>query len=104
MPRLKLWESMSLNWGDFADFDEVASKAVPLFEKMMIREFVVALALFIAGLVATYYESIAIGAALLLLALHYDQQSNKSHMLLVLTAYHRAMMRTLDAQTTSPKP
>jgi len=40
---------------------------------------------------------IALGAALLLLALHYDQQSSKSHMLLVLTAYHRAIMRMLDA-------
>lgn len=100
MPSLKLWDGMSLNWGQKANFEEFASEAVPVLEKLMTRDFVVAIALFIAGLVAIYYESIGLGAVLLLLALHYDQQSNKSHMLLVLTAYHRASMRLLEAQTT----
>lgn len=97
MPGLKLWDGMSLNWGQKADFEEFAGEAVPMLEKLIVREFVVAIALFIAGLVAIYYQSIALGATLLLLALHYDQQSSKSHMLLVLTAYHRTIMRTLDA-------
>lgn len=101
MARLRLWEGMSLNWGDFANFEEAASAAVPLFEKMMIREFVIALVLFIAGLVAVHYGSIALGAALLLLAVHYNQQSNKSHTLLVLTTYFRTITRMLDARTTS---
>lgn len=95
MPRLNLWEGLSLKWGDFSDFEEVAGKSVPLFEKMMIREFLVALVLFIAGLVAIHYESIVLGAALLVLALHYDQQSNKSHTLLMLTVYHRAIHRSI---------
>jgi hypothetical protein len=86
---------MSANWGDFSDFEEAAGKSIPLIEKMTTREFFVALALFGAGLVAMYYESIVLGAALLVLALHYDQQSNKSHTLLVLTAYHRAIYRTI---------
>ena len=95
MSRLNLWEGLSLKWGDFSDFEEAASKSVPLFEKMMIKELLVALALFSAGLVAMHYESIVLGAALLVLALHYDQQSNKSHTLLVLTAYHRAIHRAI---------
>lgn len=102
MSSLKLWDGTSLNWGQKASFEEFSREAVPVLEKLMIREFVTAITLFIAGLVAMYYDSIALGAALLLLALHYDQQSNKSHMLLVLTAYHRAIMRTLDA-TKGPR-
>jgi len=97
MLSFKLWDGTSLDWGQKANFEEFATEAVPVLEKLMIREFVVAIVLFIAGLAAMYYQSIALGAALLLLALHYDQQSSKSHMLLVLTAYHRAIMRMLDA-------
>ena len=99
MPSLKLWEGLSLNWGDKASFEEYASEAVPALEKMMTRAFVIALLLFFTGLVAVHYGSMALGAALLLLAVHYDQQSNKSHLLLVLTAYHRTLARTLDRQT-----
>jgi len=96
MARLRLWEGLSLGWGDKANFEEYAGEALPVLEKQVVRAFGIALFLFIAGLVAVYYGSIVLSVALLLLALYFDQQSNKSHLLLVLTAYHRSLERTLE--------
>jgi len=88
-------------WGDKASFEEYASEALPMLEKQLTRAFWIALFLFIAGMVAVYYESIVLSVALLMLAAHYDQLSNKSHLFLVLTAYHRSLERTLDKQTSA---
>ncbi len=58
------------------------------------RAFLTAVVLFIGGLAAVHYGSMVLGVALLILAVHYAQQSNKSHTLLILTAYHRATVRS----------
>ena len=89
----------NVNWA--SSFFARAAEALPVLEKQMSRSFIIGLALFVSGLLAMYLIGVVAGAALLLLALHYDQQSNKAHMLLVLTAYSRAMVRTLAVGTDS---
>jgi len=101
MQTLNLWEGMSLKWQEKATFEEYASEAIPAIERLMIRQLVIASLLFVGGLVFLYFDAIVLGAAFLLLAVHYDQQSSKSHMLLFLTAYHRAMARTLAGQSAA---
>lgn len=101
MPTLNLWDGLSVRWGDAVDFEHYAGEALPLLETQMTRGFIVAVVLFVAGLVALHFEGLILGAALLLLALHYNQQSNKAHVLLILTAYNRAITRMIGSGATN---
>ncbi len=104
MKKPTLWEDL-VRQHDILDFEKFASESMPFLWRRAVKQQVIAAVLFFAGLAALLYSNAVLGAALLLMAVHYDQQASKSNMLLVLTGYHRAMARLLNRQATAtPSP
>lgn len=91
MPKLSFAHDM------MTDFEGYAGEAEPYLEKKVMREYVIAVLLFCAGVAALMYSNFVLGAALLVAALHYDQQSNTHHLLLLMTMYRRAKSQVIDA-------
>lgn len=84
MPKLTFQHDM------MTDFENYAREAEPYLESKIMRGYVIALLLFCAGIAALIYSSFALGAVLLVSAVHFDQQLNTHHLLLIMTKYHRA--------------
>ncbi len=104
MKKPTVWEDL-VRQHDILDFEKFASELMPFLWKRTVRQQTIAAVLFFAGLAALLYSNEVLGAALLLLAVHYDQQASKTNMLMVLTGYHRAMTRLLNKQATAtPSP
>ena len=102
MPKLTFWDDLAFQYDNkMLDFEKFAGEAEPHLWKRTVREYVITAVFFSAGLAALLYSNVVLGVGLLLLAVHYNQQANKSHMLLVLTAYHRAIARLLNRQATA---
>lgn len=104
---MQIWEDLARQQsGHLLDLEKFANDtAMPYLWKQTVKQQVISAALFIAGLAALHYSNVVLGAALLLLAVHYDQQARKFDMLLVLTGYHGATARLLNRQSTAaPSP
>ena len=77
-----------------ADFETYGREAEPYLERKVIRGYVISVLLFCAGVGALFYSNLGLAAALFVLALHFDQQSNTHHLLLMMTKYQRAAIQT----------
>lgn len=95
MPKLTFQHDM------MTDFENYGREAEPYLERKVMRGYVIAVLLFCAGLVALLYSNTIFGAVLLIAAVHYDQQSNTHHVLLVTTKYHRAMWQLINKQQSA---
>jgi hypothetical protein len=82
------------------DFENYGREAEPYLQRKVTQEYVIALLLFSAGVAALIYSSFILGAALLVSAVHFDQQSNTRHLLLLMTKYHRAMAQLINKDKT----
>src|SRR5436309_2783022 len=76
-----------------SDFENYGREAEPYLERQVIKGWVIALLLFCSGIAALVFSNMILGAVLLVSAVHFDQQSNTHHVLLILTKYHRAMAK-----------
>ena len=94
MPKLTFQHDM------MTDFENYGREAEPYLESKVMRGYVIALVLFCAGVAALIYSSFILGAALLVSAVHFDQQSNTHQLLLLMTKYHRAMAQLINKDKT----